>query len=847
MTASEITEPSYLFGAFQLVPWRRLLRDGAQVALTPRALGVLSTLVERHDRIVTREEIFAEVWRDLAVEDHNLTMQHSVLRKILEPGTIATFPGRGYQFKAVVGWRPGAAPAQVAPVTNLPQSWAALIGRDLELAELAARLGRYKLVTIVGEGGVGKTRLATEVGWRQMTLFPDGVLLIDLAPLGDPALVASAVAPVLGVAVAGTEPPADAIATVIGQRRMLLILDNCEYLAGAVAALVQVLLGRAPGLSVLATSQEPLRLADEQVYRLNPLALPPPGAKGIAGYGAIDLFVSRAEAADRRFVLDDTNAYGVAEICRSLDGLPLALEMAASRLPLLGVGGLRARLDERLRLLGPGARIGDTRHRSLRAMVEWSYGLLDSTDQAVFRRLAIFPGSFSLDAAMAVAGAGETWPVVDALGRLVDKSLLTVEVGEPRRYRLLETLRLYATEQLTTSGESAATAERHARYVTALFDAAYATSDKGMMTDVEWIVLYRPEIDNVRAALDWALGSAERAPIVVALFGATGYLWYRLGLFGEGRRYAGRTIELIDQDIPSAVASRVLRSAGVLWGNTDRLSAVALLERSAAHLRTGADQRGLLSVLAMIGRHYTLLGRFAEAKVVLGEAQQITAIGDDKNYLTYLMLNRGDLALATNETVEAARYYTTGLELAREQKRSHLVNIFLNHLADAEFQQGRIDRAILYAKEAVEGLRAIGDRAALGWPLNNLASYLLMRGDHVEALGHAIEALSLFVAEGGSGLRNCLRRSALLGVLNGRSAVAAKLTGFVDAVQDRSGEVLEFTERQINDRLSMLLAVELSADDIAAHARDGAGWRERQAVDFALEFLIAAGSLPSEI
>jgi predicted ATPase/DNA-binding winged helix-turn-helix (wHTH) protein/ribosomal protein S18 acetylase RimI-like enzyme len=839
MTASEITESSYLFGAFQLIPWRRLLRDGKLVALTPRALGVLSTLVEQHGQIVTKDELFAEVWRDVTVEDHNLTMQISILRKALAPGSIATFPGRGYTFKAAVERLPGAAPAQAAPGTNLPHRRATLIGRDAELTEVEDRIGRHRLVTVVGEGGIGKTRLAIAIGWRLATLFPDGVMRIDLAPLTDPAVVTSAAATTLGVALNGTAPPAEAIAAAIGRKRMLLIFDNCEYLASAAAALADVLLDRAPGLSVLATSQEPLHLAEEQIYRLRPLALPPAGAKDIAGFDAVALFVRRAQAADRRFVLDDDNADGVAEICRRLDGMPLALEMAAARLPLLGIGGLRARLDERLRLLGTG-------HRTLLAMVEWSHGLLDSGDQAVFRRLAVFPGSFSLDAAVAVTGATEAWPIVDTLGRLVDKSLVTVETGEPRRYRLLETLRLHAAEKLQASGENEATAEHHARFFTTLFDEADAAEENGTILDVAWMALYRPEIDNLRAALDWALAEPERAPVAVALAGGAGRLWSRLGLYGEGKRYAERAIPLIDQTMPGAVAARLLRQASVLWRGVDPARTLTLLERSAALYRQAAERKGLVDVLARIGNEYTLLGRLAEAVAVLDEGEEIVSSGNDKGTLITLMLTRGTLALAMKEPAEARRYYTIGLEQARAEKRILWENIFHTNLAEVEFQEGAIDQAIAHARAAATGVRAAGasDTSLLGWPLSNLASYLIARGDHVEARAYTAEALSLFLEEGGRLVQGCLRQGALIGALNGQHTAAAQLIGFVDAHHNRSGRLLEFTEQQLHDRLSTLLAAALPAADIEAHACDGAGWSERQAIDFAFEHLIAPEASP---
>jgi len=341
----------------------------------------------------------------------------------------------------------------VFPVTNLPHRADMLIGRDADLAELYDRVARHRLVTLTGSGGMGKTRLAIELGRSAIALFPDGAWLVDLAPLTDSLQVVSATAAVLGVASDSAGAGAASLVDAVGQRKLLLILDNCEHLVGAVAAMTTSLLDRAAGVSVLVTSQEALGVAAEQIYKLDPLALPPADAGEIAGFGAVDLFVQRAAAADRRFRLDAANADAVRDICRRLDGMPLALEMAASRLPLLGIDGLRAALGERLRLLGTRQRAGEPRHSTLRAMVEWSHGLLDPAEQRLFRHLAVFPGSFSLDAVVTVAGADTgRWEIADRLGRLIDKSMVTVEAGATPRYRLLETLRLYAAEKLAAVG-----------------------------------------------------------------------------------------------------------------------------------------------------------------------------------------------------------------------------------------------------------------------------------------------------------------------------------------------------------------------------------------------------------
>ncbi|MEI9987118.1 MAG: winged helix-turn-helix domain-containing protein [Aliidongia sp.] len=363
------------FGPFRLVPARRsLTRQGVPVPLGDRALDVLLVVIAHAPNLVSKRTLFEQVWPGLFVDESNLRIQMVALRKALGGGEggklcISNISGRGYCFVAPLsrsrlgaseqphmppGSRsPGdAAQSMAAPKFGtaegkLPQELTSIIGRTLELAELRELLQRNRLVTLIGPGGVGKTRLAVAVGWQVAEEFPGGVWLIDLAPLTDPAAVLSATAAVLGVSLPNADRAVEAIATALGGELRLLIFDNCEYLVGAVAGLINALLQRVPGLSVLATSQQELHLQAEQLYHLDPLAVPPPYAIEIAGYGAADLFVERAGAADRLFALSGDNAAAVGEICRRLDGVPLALEMAAARLRTLGIEGLRTGLDAR--------------------------------------------------------------------------------------------------------------------------------------------------------------------------------------------------------------------------------------------------------------------------------------------------------------------------------------------------------------------------------------------------------------------------------------------------------------------------------------------------------------------
>jgi predicted ATPase/DNA-binding winged helix-turn-helix (wHTH) protein len=756
--------------------------------------------------------------------------------------------GEQYRLIAKVESPPATAPETTKPRTNLPHRLAPVIGRASELAELRESTGRNQLVTLVGPGGIGKTRLAIELGWLLVEQFPDGVWLVDLAPVTDPAVVVSATATVLGVALRDAKTPVDAIAAAIGKQTLLLILDNCEHLLAAAGELVAALLERVQGLSVLATSQENLHVPAEKIYRLNALALPPSGVPDrtssvsrIADFGAVALFVERARAADRRFALDAGNAAGVAEICRCLDGVPLALEMAAARLPLLGIEGLLTRLGERIRMLTTGSHTAEARHRTLSNMVDWSHGLLDPADKKVFRRLAIFSGSFSLEAVIAVAGEkADDWDIIDSLGRLIDKSLVTAETGERPRYRLLETLRLYAMQELRRNGEIEAVAERHARYFTELFgrsDALWETAP-----EVEWVRIYRPEIDNVRAALDWALADPDRAHVAVTLAGTTALLWETLALFAEGRRYVDRALTLIDGETPPAAEARLLSSAGGLWYNSDRPRALAQHERSVALYRQIGDKLNLGTILSGMGSLYASLGRNAEAKAALREAEEILFSSNRRRSLFGVMNNLGTLAGFMNELDEARRSFTRALDLARAVKDVSRESYILMNLAEVEFVLGSVDRAVERAREAVSGLRSTDRGSFLVLGLINLGSYLILRGDLPEARLVAEEALSAANEEGGFVVRVCLQQWALLGALDGRYGEAAQLLGFVDAGYATSGDVRQPNAQEIHDRLLRLLTAELPGADIHAYAAQGARWSEAEAVAFAADRVLSPES-----
>jgi predicted ATPase len=425
--------------------------------------------------------------------------------------------------------------------TNLPEPVSELIGRDVELDEILDLSTSHRLVTLVGPGGIGKTRLSSEVARHLLPRFVDGVWVAELAPLSDPELVSAAVATTLGLDLAGGRVSPERVANALGSKQLMLVLDNCEHVVDAAAEMAEALLRANPGTRVIATSREPLRAEGEWVYPVPPLAVPNesnPGSEDPLQYGSVRLFVERARAVEPRFSLDERVAEAISAICRRLDGIPLAIELAAARASALGIEELASRLDARFDLLAGGRRTALPRHRTLRATLDWSYDLLPELERLILRRLSVFAGGFTLEAGGTVAVSAEiTWSdVVDCIGNLIGKSLIGADVGGAEaRYRLLETTRSYALEKLTESGERGDVARRHAEYYRDLFQRT--TGESETRSAAERRAVYGRDIDNVRAALDWAFSPAGDPSVGVALAISSVPHWFQ---FSRMEEYRGR-------------------------------------------------------------------------------------------------------------------------------------------------------------------------------------------------------------------------------------------------------------------------------------------------------------------
>jgi predicted ATPase/DNA-binding winged helix-turn-helix (wHTH) protein len=543
-------EECFAFGSFRLIPGQRLLIEGGKpLRLGSRALDVLITLVRRSGETVGKDQLLARTWPDTVVDEAALRVHVAALRKALGDGRagmryIVNLPSRGYCFVAPVTverhQQVAPSPEDASGKHNLPAQLTRIIGRDEIIAALPTELAQRRFLTIVGPGGIGKTTVAVAVARTLAASYRDGVWFVGLSSVSDPDLVPSALAAVLGVSLSNVNPMSGLTAWVRG-RQCLIVLDSCEHVIGAAAVLAEGLLKSAPLTHLLATSREPLRAEGEWLHRLASLAVPPEAADLTTGdalcYPAVELFNERATAIEEGISLGAAELPAVIEICRRLDGVPLALELAAAQVDAFGVKGLAGHLDDRFTILTKGRRTALPRHQTLRAAIDWSYDLLPAIEQRILARLAVFQGDFTIDAAVAVVADDQIGPadVFEGVANLAMKSLVATDIsGEITYHRLLDTTRAYALEKLTQNGEIGATAGRHAEYHRVLFGRGRVEWETQPTS--AWLAVYGRRLDDLRAALDWAFSQNGDKQLGITLAVDAVPLWLQFSLMEECRR-----------------------------------------------------------------------------------------------------------------------------------------------------------------------------------------------------------------------------------------------------------------------------------------------------------------------
>lgn len=798
---------------------RRLLRGGQGVPLGSRAFDLLLTLLAHADRVVTKSELLESVWPGQWVEENNITVQVAALRRAIGPQHIATLPGVGYRLQANVV-TPSAAPDPAplpAPPPVRPRD--PLFGRGAELAALDKALRAHRLVTLVGTAGIGKTRLARAY-LHARGVAPDvPATMVDLSPLADAALLLGTVAAGLGLAPSAAAQPA-ALAAALGQRPLLLVLDNCEHLEDSVAALASALLAGAPGLRLLATSQVPLRLETEQLLRIGPLPLPQPLRGGDADdsaietarrCGAVALFEARARASDPRFVLTAQNLATVVDVCRQLDGLPLAIELAASRVTLLGVEGLHQRLDQRLRLLADRHRPTVPRHRTMHAALDWSHALLSPDEKAVFRRLSVFAGGFSLTAVQAVASDEriDEWAVLDLLGQLIDRSLVVVELDgqgahangaagadaiEPR-YRLLETMRQYATIQLRSQGEDEAWRGRHARWF-ADFAATHGLSTGQVRSAAtRWPLVL--EHDNLRAALDWA--AAHDGALGLSMAAALLPFWRERGHHAEAQARCEALLAHPANQQPSEARARVaivLCAVANERNEAHRLRELALAALADARAigHRGHEALGHIWLAHADGaeQHWAAAERqYRLALAILRELGEPARIAETLTNIACIHIEQGYVEQTPTLLTEA-------LTLYRQADNLWGLGFATSTLAEAARAQGDFAAALDWAEQALAHHRQLAHQHRLAYSLNQHAAVLLARGRYAEARADLVENLSLCAERGFrefSGLALVL--AAALSAELGQWPQAASLLGAMQAQAEAGGALHDRIDREL--------------------------------------------------
>ena len=836
----------YHLGPFRLDPAAGvLMRDGVPVALGARAVAVLAALVARAGEFIGKADIMEIAWPGVIVEEGNLAVQITMLRRALAQapggaGWIETLAKRGYRFAGPVTAVETAFIEDTADggkASNLPASLTSFIGREEELARIRLLLPGARLLTLVGIGGIGKTRLALHAARELADTFRDGVWFVDLAPLTDPALVASAVAQVLGVQEASGKPPTDALARQLKSSELLLILDNCEHLLEACAKLAEALLGACKEVTILATSREPLQVPGEQTWLIPALSLPDPaaGEEVIAQSEAVQLFVGRAQL-HRSGTLLASRLVAVAKLCIRLDGIPLALELAAARTRSLTVEDILARLDDRFALLTGGARTALPRQQTLRATLDWSYDLLTEEERTVFKHLSIFHGSFTLDAAMAVASTDTIGPfaVTDLISQLVARSLVVVDTtSSGARYHLLETPRAYAREKLDAASVTATLERRHAQYFSDFF--AHATEDWFSVPDKDWDNNYSTELKNVRAALRWAFGLNGDPAIGIELTGVSGSLWIALCLLVEGRQWLRIAIAEIGEHTSEIDQARLWHFQGWLWTRAKPAEALTAIEKAVRLYRRLGDGLTLGHLLLKMADNLALMGQLAQAESALAEALPLLEKAGLPKALATYWTTVGFLKLMSGKPANAQADYRKALILCRRSGAERNTMQLSCRLADAAWACGDLDAASCGFRENIEQLRksAIPANDLLGLNLAYLAGVLTEQGKIDAALTAAREALSL-LQDTGYAWRTT-DHFALRAALASKLANAARLTGFTGAAYAAKNSPREPNEARALARLHTLLREKLAPDELTRLLAEGAKLSEEEACRLALE------------
>jgi len=774
------------------------IAHGGQVILSGAAAGLIAGVPGAR---VSLKDLGQHRLRDLASPEQ--------VYQVISPGIAQVFP----PLRSV-----NALP------NNLPLQLTTFVGRERELDEIEGLLRNVRLLTLLGTGGVGKTRCAIQAAADVLDEMPDGAWFVDLAPIADPNLIHAAMLGALGVREDADRPALQTIVDHLKPRTTLLVLDNCEHVIGEAARAADAILRACEHVKIVATSRESLRLDGEHLYRMPTLAVPPEGTRLTAeralDFGAIALFVERAASADSRFALRDENVEIVADICRRLDGIALAIELAAPRVKIFSVAQLADRLGERFRLLTGGPRTALPRQQTMRALIDWSYDLLVDDERAMFRKLGIFSGGWSLAAATSICGGADVseWEVLERLSALVEKSLVQVDFdSDTQRYRLLESTKEYAREALRAAGEFEATARAHAlnyrdvaREVDDLFIKRGASNDA--------FALASADIDNFRSALAWSLGERNDVAAGAEIAARLSILWTRTFRY-EGARWlnSARAEPMGD---PATAARVLLALSHVL---ADGIEKVACATEAVAAYRAIDEPLALASALSSEAEALRAIGEYRKAATAQAEGVALYRAHGNPALVTSALLTLGSIETIAGDR-DAARRLLEEARLLNPRNGSAAVN-----LAELEFADGHYEAAVRFGREALDYFRD-RHRSNACIALCNLAAYSIARERPDDARTFAREGLAMahelrlpdLVAL-------AIQHLASVALSTGDADRAARLAGFVDARYDALGLKRDTSEQYTYERLRSGLEEALSAAHLAARTSEGAAMSEERA------------------
>jgi non-specific serine/threonine protein kinase len=741
-------QPIYRSGECEIdLSLRQVRIRGDTVPIGGRAFDILAVLVEAANEVVTRDNLLELVWSGVTVGETAIDVHISAIRKALDSHRtmLKTVSGRG--FRLVGAWTvqtskapaPPLSPARSTPSTNLPASANDLVGRAASFEFLREACSAYRVVTLTGPGGIGKTALAIELARGLLPRFDAGVWLVELASLADPSLVPVAVGEAIGLQANGRPMSAEGVARFIGHDRLLLVLDNCEHLVGSAAQLAEAIVRLAPNAVVVATSRETLKINGERVYRVPPLEVPQRDSSrpdAIVGYSAVQMFLGLVEAPHTADLRDEPNLRSIASICRRLDGLPLAIEFAAARSASLGLSRVAGGLEDRFALLTTGRRTALPRHRTLRAVFDWSYGLLPNLERLLLHRLAVFSGGFTFEGACAVMGDHPPTEIADCISRLVEKSIVTFDRSSAdERWRLLETVRAYAMDKLANSGELHAVARRHAEYFRDFFGTFNFGSSADQETGGDESARYTREIDNLRAALTWAFSASGDPPLGVALAVGSVPFWLAESLLDECRKWT--TKALAEPSLSgNAGQEMVLRSGlgqslmfaegmtSATYTNLARALTLAEALGSIEHQKRAVHSLWQISLRSLELRKAL---QFSRRYTELALSESDGAAARMANLMVGMSLVYQAEYVEASQLLERA-FHEHSEAKPRRDSPSLGINAraaALGHWSPCLFARGLVDAAIRAAERSIEEAEQVGQPVALCLALARPAGLLL--------------------------------------------------------------------------------------------------------------------------